>query len=214
MLKIPQKLGRGIAFWRVIDSDTMLGSGTYVQIARFEGADLAPLRGTFEEYYGDSVFVLATDASAYACEVRFNNMTFCVPDPGLAEQYPHGTFNFFDFFGINYEYQYGAYNLSNYQARAYHVGPSSINEAPEGMLLIRSYGGSRNRCVEFEFYRVRATEFECNMNKGSFWLMNISVKPMANPAYTATNDPEGLLFTFRDFPQKIKNLGIGVAVPT
>ena len=209
MLKIPQKLGRGIAFWRVLDSNTLLGSGTYVQIARFESVDLAPLRGTFEDYLGDSVFVLASDASAYSSEITINNMTFTTPDPSLASQYPTGTWNFFDFFGINYVYQYGAYNLSSYQARAYHMGPSSIHEAPEGMLLIRAYGGSRKRCVEMEFYRVRATELECNLNKESFWLTSVPIKPIVNPAYTAANDPEGLLFTFRDFPQSIKNMGIG-----
>lgn len=208
MLKCPQKLGRGIAFWRTINSDTFLGSGTYVQIARFEGADTAQ-RATMEIYRGDVTFGLAADASEHNFELSFSNMTVSVPDPGLTDQYPQGNWNFFDLFSINYAYQYGAYNLSTYQARTYHVGPTAITGAPEGQLLLRTFGGSPNRCVEIEFYRVKASDLEFPLNKGAFWLMNVTVQPIVNPAYTQGENPEGLIYSLRDFPQQIKNLGIG-----
>lgn len=207
MHKVPKKLGQGIAFYRPIDENTLLGIGNYVQVAVFEGVEMS-LSGTNEFYRGDGVFAIASDQSEVNFTLNFTNMTVSVPDPGLISHYPPGSWSFFDLFGIIYEYQAGAYNLSTYQARAYHMGPSVINAKPEGQFLIRAYGGGRNRCVEIEFYRVVSSDFDFPLNKTSFWLMTINLHPLVNPGY-AYAGPEGTVFTFRDFPQNIRNLGKG-----
>lgn len=207
MLKIPQKLGKGIAFWRPINPNTLLAVGNYVQVAVFGSVDPMGQTGSVEFYRGDSIFVQAADSSEVNFNMTFNDMTLSIPDPTLAGQYPQGNWDFFDLFGLNYVYQYGAYNLSSYQARAYHVGPSTIHAAPEGQLLLRTFGGSPNRVLEMEFHRVRATDFEFPLNKTNFWTMAISFIPMTNPAYTYAG-AEGTVYTFRDFWQTLPNLGI------
>jgi len=210
MLKLPQKLGQGIAFWREVDQNTFLGdSFTYVQVARFRGVDCR-IRQTNEIYRGDQALPLASDISEANYEMTFSDMTFTVPDPGLINQYPLGLWSIFDLFAINYAYQYGSYNLSTYQSRAYHFGPKAVKTQPLGQLLLRAYGGNRNRVYEQEFYLVRAGDIEIPLRADAFQVASVTFVPLVNPSYTDGDNPEGLIFTLRDFIGEIPNLGIGL----
>lgn len=211
MLKLPQKLGRGIAFWRPVDENTFLGSAGWTQVARFEGIDMR-LRQAHEIYRGDTPMPLAADISEANYEITINGMLFYLPDPGLVNQYPPGLWNIFDLFSVVYAYQYGEYNLSGtYMTRAYHFGPKAINQQPLGQLLIRGYGGSSKRLYEVQFYLVRAGDIEMPMSGTEFQKMSIAFVPLVNPAYTAEGEePQGLWFTYRDVIDNVEDLGIGM----
>lgn len=210
MLKLPQKLGRGIAFWREIDQNTFLGTAyTYVQVGRFESLDRR-LRQTNEIYRGDTAMPLAADVSEANYEITINGMQFTVPDPALTSQYPQGLWSIFDLFAINYVYQYGAYNLTTYSARTYHFGPKAMKQQPLGQLLVRAFGGNYNRVYEMEFYMVKSGDIEMPLSGTEFQKTSVVFVPLVNPSYTGVDDPEGLWFSLRDFPQSIANLGIGM----
>jgi len=210
MKKNQPRLAKGMAFYRPLDTD-LLGSGSYVRIARFEGATI-PIDLTEVIYYGDSVFPQSVDYSeANAGPLTFDKMIFVVPEPAEIGQEPIGNFSIFDMFGIVYEYQYGAYNLSSVGAnpsegRTFHIGSALVDNLPEGQILLRAWGGPK-RIVEWEFYRVRASKFSLTLSKNEYQTFSLTVPTMVNPSYThATYGPDGLVVSFRSFEKDILKL--------
>jgi hypothetical protein len=204
------RLAKGIAFYRPLDT-ALLGSGSYVRIARFEGATI-PVELTEVYYYGDSVFPQSVDYSeANAGPLTFEKMIFVVPEPAEIEQEPRGNWSVFDLWGINYEYQYGAYNLSSTganptQGRTFHLGSAFVDNLPEGQILLRAWGGPK-RILEWEFYRIRASKFSMTLSKNEYQTFSLTLPTMVNPSYThATYGPDGLVVSMRSFEKDITKL--------
>jgi hypothetical protein len=127
------------------------------------------------------------------------------------EQPPRGNWTLFDMWGINYDYSYGMYNLSETgedptKGRTFLIGSSFADNLPEGQLLIRAWGG-RKRIWELLFYRVRATKFSLTLSRNEYQTFSLTVPAIMNPACTdPVKGPDGLVVAIRSFEEDITKL--------
>jgi len=205
MKKNQPRLGDGMAFFRPLDPVTLLGSGTYVRIARFEGATIT-IETTEVNYHGDSLFPISVDISEATISLSFEKMIWVIPDPADVNQSPKGNWSMFDMFGINYYYEYGAHDLDDKLTRSYLIGSSFADNIPEGQILLRAWGGP-SKVTEWEFFRIRATKFSLTYTKTEYQTFSLNVPAMLNPAYMhPIYGPDGLVVAFRDFIDTITKL--------